>query len=166
VLILLILDVVEFVLESSLLTGSILEQSLEFSHFVAVLSLLLDRFPVGLEVELTGAPALVFNIEPLIPVFLAAEGGELRLTVSDDIVPAVIIILTNEVKVITEVLDVDFEDLSFPVGLLATLLTDSGALAPFAGRELDVGVHPAESGSVVGKMSFNKLNGENSEGHL
>ncbi len=74
--------------------------------------------------DLAGLPALVFNLEPFVPLFDSSECAKLLLTISQLIVLANIVIENSIIEIVTNVVNINGELLVVPLGFLASLLAD------------------------------------------
>ena len=165
VIVLFVLDNVELSLKLALLGDCLFYKSLDFAHLVVFVVGRVRGSPVGLEVQLACGPALVLNHEPLVPGGLAAEGGELGLTVADLFVAAFVFVEQSKLEVVAKILDVDFELGVLPVGLLASVFVSLGLPLKVAALYLHVRVHLANSLGVAGQVRFEDFNSQGAEGH-
>jgi len=117
-------------------------------------SLSLSGLPVGLEVDLTSSLSLVLDIEPLFPVFFASKCSQLSLTLANLLILTWIIVHSYELKIVSEVLDVNRESSTVPFGLLTAFFDGLGLPFEVAGFKFNVGVHLADS-SVASKVCLN-----------
>lgn len=74
--------------------------------------------------DLAGLPALVFNLEPLVPLFDSSECAKLLLAISQLIILANIVIENSIIEIVTNVVNINGELLVVPLGFLASLLAD------------------------------------------
>jgi hypothetical protein len=165
VVMLLVLDKVELSLELALLGDCLFEKSLDFAHLVVFVVGRVGGSPVRLEVQLAGGPALVLNHEPLVPRGLAAEGGELGLAVSNLFVATFVLVEQGKLKVVTKILDVDFELGVLPLRLLAAVLVSLGLPLKVTTLNLHVGIHFADCLGIAGQVRFEDFNCQGAKGH-
>lgn len=74
--------------------------------------------------DLAGLLALVFNLEPLVPLFDSSKCAKLLLAISQLIILANIVIENSIIEIVTNVVNINGELLVVPLGFLASLLAD------------------------------------------
>lgn len=151
-------DLVVALGQVTLLLGEFFDLGLDLAHFVVGVGFVVDLgdgwLPVGSQVDLTSWLTLVLNGEPLVPILVTGEGGQFADTFSNLFVLAWIVVLANEFKIVTKVLNLKFPSLAFPLWVLATTLTSSRLPCVLARLHFDVWVHLANQVSLAGEFSL------------
>ena len=154
------LNFVPSLFKSFLFVSKFLDQFLGGSHVLIIMWV-----PCGSQVNLTSRLSIVFNCEPIINTMVNCECAKFWNTASNLFILKFIIIEYLEVKIISQILNINNEfglttTVCSPVRFLWTIFVSWAS--PFVITDLDtnVWVHVAESFNVTGKYGFQNFDFE------
>ena len=107
--------------------------------------------PFAGEVDLAALLSVVLDHEPVVEAAGDGERAELDRGLANEVALAGVFVQHLDVHVVADVLDVNDEHFSVPVGLLASLAAGLGADALHAGVEETVDIHLSEGLGVAGE---------------